>query len=432
MVSGKQHPRWVAATLVATLILIFEACGGGSASSNPGNSGAVALGSSQLNFGTVPVGSSKTLQNSITNSTGSSVTLASLSGTGPTFQVSGITFPAVLAAGQTLFFNVQFQPANPGQQQQNFQFLGNGNQQYAALAASGDAVTPGTLAANPTSLSFGSVQVGNNATLKETITNTGGSSVNINSASVGNAAYSISGLTLPLNLAAGVSVTFDVTFAPGAPGSGNSTLTLVSDANPPTLTIPLSGTGTAAGQLGVSPTTLNFGNVVVGTSSTLNSTLGASGAPVTVSSANSSSSEFTISGLTPPVTIAAGKSQQYSVTFTPQASGTATATLTFVSNASNSPTQQSLTGTGQPAPQHSVSLSWNASISQGVVGYNIYRGIVSGGPYSVINTSLDSSTSYTDAQVVPGDTYYYVTAAVNGSGQESGYSNEAQAIIPKP
>ena len=432
MVIREYHRRWAASILLAMLILIFEGCGGGSASSNPGSSGSVALGSSQLNFGTVPVGGSKSLQNSITNSTSSSVTLASLSGTGPTFQVSGITFPAVLAAGQTRTFNVQFQPANPGQQSQNFQFLGSGEQQYAALAASGTAVPPGTLAANPTSLAFGNVQVGNSATLKETITDTGGGSVNITSASLGNAAYSISGLTLPVKLSEGASVTFDVTFTPGASGSVNSTLTLVSDADPSTLTIPLSGTGTAAGQLGVSPTTLNFGNVVVGTSSTLNSTLNASGAPVTVSSATTSSSEFTVSGLTLPFTIAAGKSQQYSVTFTPQASGTATATLTFVSNASNSPTQQSLTGTGQPPPQHSVSLSWNASISQGVVGYNIYRGAVSGGPYSVINSSLDANTNYTDNQVVAGDTYYYVTTAVNGSGQESGYSNEAQAIIPKP
>ncbi|MGB9071575.1 MAG: hypothetical protein WCC22_02815, partial [Terriglobales bacterium] len=76
--------------------------------------------------------------------------------------------------------------------------------------------------------------------------------------------------------------------------------------------------------------------------------------------------------------------------------------------------------------------SWNASDSQGVVGYNVYRGGVSGGPYSKINTSLDAGTNYTDNQVVAGQTYYYVATAVDGNGDESTYSNEVPAVIPQP
>ena len=37
-----------------------------------------------------------------------------------------------------------------------------------------------------------------------------------------------------------------------------------------------------------------------------------------------------------------------------------------------------------------------------------------------------------DNQVVAGQTYYYVATAVDGSGVESGYSNQVQAVIPKP
>lgn len=290
----------------------------------------------------------------------------------------------------------------------------------------------GSLVPSPTTLAFGNVQVGSNASLSETVTNTGGSTVTISSASVSNAAYSISGLTLPANLSAGQSVTFTVTFAPSATGSITANLTLVSNAGNSPLIIALSGTGTAPGQLGVSPASLSFGNVVEGANSTLSSSLNATGATVTVSSATSTSSEFTINGLSLPAVIAAGQSLPYSVTFTPQATGTATATLTFVSNASNSPTQQTATGNGLPPPQHSVGLSWNASGSQGVVGYNVYRGGVSGGPYSQVNTSLDANTNYTDNQVVAGQTYYYVATAVDGNGVESGYSNEAQAVIPQP
>jgi fibronectin type 3 domain-containing protein len=89
-----------------------------------------------------------------------------------------------------------------------------------------------------------------------------------------------------------------------------------------------------------------------------------------------------------------------------------------------------MTGTGAAPTQHNVDLSWSAS--SGAVGYNVYRGSVSGGPYTMINSSLDGTTAYTDNTVVSGQTYYYVATAVNSASQESGYSNQAQAIIPNP
>ena len=82
-------------------------------------------------------------------------------------------------------------------------------------------------------------------------------------------------------------------------------------------------------------------------------------------------------------------------------------------------------------PQHSVTLSWTASTST-VVGHNVYRGTQSGGPYSVLNSSPDASTSYKDSNVRAGSTYYYVVTAVNSSGAESAYSNQAQAAVPTP
>jgi hypothetical protein len=87
-----------------------------------------------------------------------------------------------------------------------------------------------------------------------------------------------------------------------------------------------------------------------------------------------------------------------------------------------------LTGTGSVA--HSVSLNWNASVSPGVTGYKVYRGSVSGGPYTLL-TSLGASTNFTDNNVQSGQTYYYVVTAVS-SGGESSYSNQALAIIPVP
>jgi len=77
-----------------------------------------------------------------------------------------------------------------------------------------------------------------------------------------------------------------------------------------------------------------------------------------------------------------------------------------------------------------VALSWTASTSPGIAGYNAYRSTVSGGPYTLLNSGLISTTSYSDQAVQSGYTYYYVTTAVNSQGMESSYSNEASATVP--
>jgi hypothetical protein len=51
-------------------------------------------------------------------------------------------------------------------------------------------------------------------------------------------------------------------------------------------------------------------------------------------------------------------------------------------------------------PPHSVGLTWTASTST-VVGYNIYRGTTSGGPYVKVNTTTVVATNFTDTSFVP-------------------------------
>ncbi len=87
--------------------------------------------------------------------------------------------------------------------------------------------------------------------------------------------------------------------------------------------------------------------------------------------------------------------------------------------------------TGLVAP-HTVSLNWTASTSANVTGYNVYRGTQAGGPYTKITPSPIAGTTYTDLAVVAGQTYYYVTTAVNSGNVESAYSNQAQAVVPTP
>jgi hypothetical protein len=159
--------------------------------------------------------------------------------------------------------------------------------------------------------------------------------------------------------------------------------------------------------------------------------LSASGSSVTISSATSTSAEFVLSGISFPTILAVGQSVPFTVTFLPQASGTATANLSFGSNAANSPATESLSGNGVAPIQHGVDLSWGASSSSNVAGYNVYRAGVSGGPYISV-ASANAGTSFVDGSVQSGQTYYYVVTAVDTSGTESGYSNQVQAVIPSP
>lgn len=84
-----------------------------------------------------------------------------------------------------------------------------------------------------------------------------------------------------------------------------------------------------------------------------------------------------------------------------------------------------------PVP-HSVTLSWAASVSVGVTGYNVYRSAVSGGPYTKINSSTVLPTNYVDNVVQGGQSYYYVLTAVSGTGEESANSTQVQATVPLP
>jgi Abnormal spindle-like microcephaly-assoc'd, ASPM-SPD-2-Hydin len=184
----------------------------------------------------------------------------------------------------------------------------------------------------------------------------------------------------------------------------------------------------APGTLTVSPATLNFGTVTVGKSKTMTGTLSA-GSDVTVSSADWSGSGYSVSGVTFPATITADSSVSFGVTFTPQSAGSSTGSISFLSDASNSPASETLTGSGAQTSQHSVDLSWDPSSSQ-VAGYNIYRGTRAGGPYSRLNSALQASTSFTDGGVQSGLTYFYVARSVDFNSQESVPSNEVRAAIP--
>jgi len=206
-------------------------------------------------------------------------------------------------------------------------------------------VVSSQLSFTPASVSFATVYVGSSSSQTVTLTDTGSASVVVSGETVTGTGFSTSGLSVPLTLAGGQSATFTVTFAPAAAGSATGIVSVVSNAsNSPTLS--LAGTGVSL-LLSASPASLSFGNVTVGSKSSHTVTLTNSGtASLSVSQAAITGTGFSISGLSLPLSLAAGQNATFKATFAPTTTGSVTGSLSVVSNATNSPATVSLSGTG--------------------------------------------------------------------------------------
>jgi autotransporter-associated beta strand protein len=99
--------------------------------------------------------------------------------------------------------------------------------------------------------------------------------------------------------------------------------------------------------------------------------------------------------------------------------GSATLTITVLPAPPAAPTSLTATGTGAAA-----SLTWASS--SGATGYMVWRSLTSGSGYAVLAGGTTAATSYTDAGLTNGTTYYYVVRAMNAGGS-SGNSNQAIA-----
>jgi hypothetical protein len=286
------------------------------------------------------------------------------------------------------------------------------------------------LQCEPCQHGFGKVQIGDSSSFSFQLSNTGTNTLVIDSISVQGTAFTLGNFPLPADITPGASVLLPVIFTPTALGYAEGNLKLISNAEDSPLVMNLIGNGVTNAnlRLGISPASLNFGNVPVGSTATQHAILTATNGSVTISSDRSTSSEFAILGLTLPVTITSGASLPVTIQFAPSSSGTDSARAGFISDAQDSPTLVQLTGTGNTQNSHSVDLSWDSSGGD-AVAYDVFRGTVNGGPYQIVATE-DASTSYTDSTVVSGMTYYYVVTAINAQGEQSGYSNVAEAVIP--
>ncbi len=304
----------------------------------------------------------------------------------------------------------------------------------ASKPGSSSSTTPAAaISVSPASVNFGSVAIGGTVSQSVTVSNPGGSALTVSQASTTASGFSITGTKLPMTVAPGKQSTFTVVFAPKAAGAVSGSVSVMSDASSAPSTVSVSGTGVAAATLlNSSAASLSFGNVTAGASSAQTVTLtNAGNSNVTISGVTVSGAKFSATGVSSGLILSPGQHAVLNVTFSPSAAGALSGSVTVASNASNSPATISLSGAGVVAVPHSVALAWTADTAS-VAGYNLHRSIVSGGPYTKLNSSPVTGVQYTDSTVQGGLTYFYVVTAVSSTGAESADSAQVSAVIPAP
>ena len=105
----------------------------------------------------------------------------------------------------------------------------------------------GSLQASPNNISFGSVPVGSSASTSVSVMNEGTAAVNVSQLSLSGQSFAVSGASnLPMKVAPGQTLSFNVSFSPAAAGTTAGQVTIASDAaTNGTLVVGLNGTGAA-------------------------------------------------------------------------------------------------------------------------------------------------------------------------------------------
>ena len=226
--------------------------------------------------------------------------------------------------------------------------------QYNGTVTSGG----GPTGFSPASLAFGNQAVGSASSAQSaTLTNTGTATLHITSVSItgtnaadfAKTADTCTGATVAVNATCSVSATF----SPSATGSRTAAFTFTDDAVNSPQGLTLSGTGVASA-IGFNPTSLTFASQGVGTTSaaqavTVTNTGTGSLHITTVTLTGTNAGDFAISANTcNGATVAVNATCSVSVTFTPGATGSRTAALSFADDAPASPQTVALTGSGVP------------------------------------------------------------------------------------
>ncbi|MFK0155085.1 choice-of-anchor D domain-containing protein [Streptomyces sp. NPDC090493] len=290
-----------------------------------GSPARTALTAASLDFGQVGVGDSSSATMKLTATQDVSITGLKASGT---FSVDPSTVPTSdqpteLAADATLDVPISFTPTATGGI--NGTLTANlSDGQKLVFALHGVGTRPG-LGAAPAALDFGEVPTGSTSTLNLQITNTGTEPETIDSVDSPGGAFSASGLPSEGTVVpAGGSFVLSVTYTPTADQVDSDALVVTSSGGSGathTLSVPVSATAiTGQGHLEFSTSSLDFGEVPIGSSKSLSFTITNTGnIPVTVTKAKAPTGDFNSAvQLSEGLIIGPDQTAVQSVTFTPR------------------------------------------------------------------------------------------------------------------
>ena len=288
----------------------------------------------------------------------------------------------------------------------------------------------------PNYIDFKTVVIGQPNTQTLQLSNAGNDTLKITRIQISGGGLKLAPLALPIVLKSGQRQNITATFDPSAPGQVSGSISFTTNARDPIVNIPIAGEAKAAvAQVQANPASLNFGNLALHTASAKDVTLTNSGdVAVTINGVMLSGAGFAISDLKPGFSLGPQQQVTFDISFKPSAKGPASGKLslllaklpTVTIPLSGDGTSDS--GSGPPPSSHSVRLTWDTPA--GISGYEIYRGLISGGPYYRINSNNVIDPVYLDTTVLSASIYYYVVTSVNQGGQQSTFSNEVSVNIP--
>ena len=325
----------------------------------PANAPLLSASPSSWDFGSVSAGGTSAARSFVVTNFGgvaaSGLTFANADDT--KWIVTGNTCGGTINAnGGTCDLSIAYAPAAAGASDTGtYSGSGSGSFSISLSGSSPSGATPANLQVAPGAATFGNVTVGaSSATLAFTVTNSGGTgAAGMVFANTNGAEFIVSGNTCAATLAAGARCGFSLKYTPSAVGADTATLSLAYS-GAATINIAMSGTGTAppVAALQVTPATLAFGTVALGSTSATQNLVVANTGGATATAlalANGDALHFPVSGNTCGATLAAGASCTLNVAYAPTAVGTANAALTF-SYAGGTSVNVAMTGTGSAAP----------------------------------------------------------------------------------
>lgn len=318
-----------------------------------------------LAFGSLIQGQTTNLTVTLGNTGSATCNVTGLNKTGSTdfsFGSGAPVPPFAITPGSTIAVPLSYTPSNVGADSGSLQVVSDdpvNPSVNVALSGNGNPV-PATinLTIGPATLAFGSVRVGQSASLNATIGNAGGATGTVSVLGVTGTDFAPGGgaPATPFKVAPGASITVPVAYSPTSVGNGIGSLSATTDdPNHPTLTVSLTGNGVQS-HIGVTPVAADFGTITLGGNASRSVIItNAGGASLTVTAVTlTASAEFTpaVGNPTVPFTVNAGKSATITLQYAPIDIGTDAGTLDIGSDAPNAPAVAvSLGGAGQLAPQ---------------------------------------------------------------------------------